>query len=138
MNTDAAQHENWGDILHDLQDTKLFPDKPPAKQPDPACEVYLITDGEYGKIGIAANVRQRLTDLQSGNPHQLWIVCTCICNTRPRARKVESDLHKRYFRNRRAGEWFKLNRALTPPTSCVKALKLAKSRPLYKGNRRVF
>jgi len=49
--------------------------QPPAVSiPSGPC-VYFIACGVYTKIGIAANVAQRMSTMQSGNPIPLKLIC---------------------------------------------------------------
>lgn len=56
----------------------------------------------YVKIGKAVSPRQRLRDLQSGCPVELFIMATTKDFT-------EDILHKRFDHSRVRGEWFKLD-----------------------------
>lgn len=38
--------------------------------------LYIICQGEFIKVGIAFNVWKRLAELQTGNPHSLYIYAT--------------------------------------------------------------
>jgi predicted alpha/beta hydrolase len=74
--------------------------------------VYLIgyRDGSqwHVKIGIARNPVRRLTQLQTGNSHQLSIL-KAISAVAPR--QVEAGLHRQFAHYRRSGEWFLLDDA---------------------------
>ncbi|NOQ31799.1 MAG: hypothetical protein GQ570_11815 [Helicobacteraceae bacterium] len=68
--------------------------------------LYLITDGEYTKIGVTVdNATNRLSQCQTGNPKKLWIDFEIILK---HARKAEKNLHKIYKDSQLIGEWFKL------------------------------
>jgi hypothetical protein len=70
--------------------------------------VYFIKAGEYVKIGIAKNIKSRISALQTGQAVKIEF-CGAIRNlTKCEARKYEMKLHK-FFRNCWAsGEWFLL------------------------------
>jgi hypothetical protein len=68
--------------------------------------VYLIRYGEYHKIGIAKNVRERIVQMQVGLPEVVTIVHTIPTNNMIRA---ETMLHERYAAYRVRGEWFRLS-----------------------------
>ena len=70
--------------------------------------IYLITDGEYTKIGISSNVHSRLADLQTGNARKLNIIFYETMG-KPRAVWCESRLHSALKDYRMEGEWFKLS-----------------------------
>lgn len=62
-----------------------------------------VVQGEHGgpiKIGIAERPLQRLTSLQTGNPHKLRVVAMF------KGERFENLLHDRYKQRRLHGEWF--------------------------------
>jgi DNA-binding transcriptional regulator YiaG len=67
--------------------------------------IYFIQRGSsrkgYIKIGIAANVKERLTQLQCGQPFRLRVLATM-----PGDAETERLLHARYASVRKSGEWF--------------------------------
>lgn len=65
--------------------------------------IYLITDGNFFKVGVAKNVEDRLHGLQLGNPNKLSVFCYA-CTTE--SKKVERYLHKRYKHKLIHREWF--------------------------------
>lgn len=69
--------------------------------------VYFIKAGEYLKIGIAKDVKARLSTLQTGNPIRFEL-CGIVDNlSRTQAMHYEKKLH-RFYRNCRVnGEWFR-------------------------------
>ncbi len=70
--------------------------------------IYFITDGEYTKIGMSNNPKERLAVLQVGNPKQLTVAYTLPYENRQHAKQVESLLHKVYEPYLIRGEWYKL------------------------------
>lgn len=66
--------------------------------------LYFITDGEHVKIGRANNVYQRVINLQSGNPRQIWL--TDVFKDKG---YKEQELHRKLERFRKSGEWFWLS-----------------------------
>lgn len=80
--------------------------KPLVKEPDKAKGfVYLIRLGLYHKIGIARNVRKRISSMQSGYPDEFELVHTVPTND---MRRAELFLHERFAAQRVRGEWFGL------------------------------
>ena len=77
---------------------------------DPKYYVYLISDGEYIKIGIAKDVRTRLCELQVGNPNQLELICAIPLNSEKNARRLEEELHLEYDEFSIRGEWYNILR----------------------------
>lgn len=68
--------------------------------------VYLISGGEYVKIGIAGNVKKRLNTLSLASPVPLFLLYSFYTE---KAFDVEQYLHKKYHNKRVHGEWFSLN-----------------------------
>jgi T5orf172 domain len=72
-----------------------------------AAVVYIIKAGDgYFKIGIARNVRKRLTALQTANPLFLSIAATRGPIDTESARRVERYTHFFLRAYRTNGEWF--------------------------------
>ncbi len=70
--------------------------------------VYFITDGQgLVKIGRSVNPQKRLKELQTGNPHELFLIG--ICEDR-----CEQYYHGNYsdYRVRNNSEWFHIRGAL--------------------------
>ena len=76
-----------------------------AKKEDPYW-VYVMSDGEFVKIGFSKNPKKRIKAVQSGNPKQLKIPLKWQVIGRNNAKKLESKLHKTYGQLRKKGEWF--------------------------------
>jgi len=68
--------------------------------------VYLVTDGDYVKIGISYNPEGRLASLQTSNPRKL---CMIHKSKHINARELESILHEEYKDFNEINEWFNLN-----------------------------
>ena len=69
--------------------------------------MYFIKAGEYLKIGIAKDVKNRLSALQTGNPIRFEL-CGIVDNlSRSQATHYEKKLHIFYRNCRVNGEWFK-------------------------------
>lgn len=68
----------------------------------------MIMDEPCGavKIGIAGNVRKRLAQIQTHNPHRLEIHHEVEFPTRSMARQVESLVHETLTAEGLYGEWF--------------------------------
>lgn len=65
--------------------------------------VYVITDGEHFKIGIADDPARRLRELQTGNGRKLHLGFFIHAND---AKRIEARAHGRLAELRREGEWF--------------------------------
>jgi hypothetical protein len=63
--------------------------------------VYFIKSGEFVKIGKTRDPRQRLRELQTGNPQRLRILCVV-----PGGEEVEKEIHRKFNHLRQGGEWF--------------------------------
>lgn len=72
------------------------------------CYVYAIgpEHGEAIKVGIAADPRQRLKQLQTGNPQRLSILRRWGPMDRAEAQRIEADMHFLLGDFRESGEWF--------------------------------
>ena len=75
-------------------------------KPWPTCSgVYAVLGAEhYVKIGKAANIRDRLSNLQTANPVPLELLA--VLSNDPES---EASFHARWIRWRRDGEWFELS-----------------------------
>lgn len=70
-------------------------------------EVYLISDGEYFKIGFTTiGTPNRVKLLQTGCPNEITIIATYESYN---YRKLESWLHRKYKNLCVGGEWFDLD-----------------------------
>ncbi len=68
--------------------------------------VYLLTDGEYYKIGVTrGDIEKRIKKLQTGNPYDI-VVVDYYCTKHPF--KIEQMLHARHSHQRMKNEWFEL------------------------------
>jgi predicted GIY-YIG superfamily endonuclease len=70
--------------------------------------VYFIQNGKHGsiKIGVAANIEQRICEMQTGNPFELRLIASMEFSSRKQAIGVETVLHKKFRRHHVRGEWF--------------------------------
>jgi hypothetical protein len=68
--------------------------------------LYLIKCNEFYKIGIGADVGDRIAQLQTGNPYEL--VCEVAYNF-GNPLIVERVLHERFTDRQVRGEWYQLN-----------------------------
>jgi hypothetical protein len=67
--------------------------------------VYLITDGNYCKIGFAKDLAVRLETLQLATPYKLWVVDAVETND---VRGLEAFLHGLFAAKHHRNEWFTL------------------------------
>ena len=69
--------------------------------------VYLLTDGEFFKIGVTrGSIEKRIKKLQTGNPDNIVIVNYHLTEY---PFKLESVLHARHAYQRINNEWFNLS-----------------------------
>jgi hypothetical protein len=59
------------------------------------------------KIGKAADVEQRIRELQTGCPYELKLMATIKCRSDQHAFQVERLAHEFFKEFRTRGEWFK-------------------------------
>lgn len=71
--------------------------------------IYLISDGEYCKIGMTSNVSKRIKTLQIGNPHKLKLIFSILL--RNETQNIESKIHDTFKFAKQQGEWFKLHKS---------------------------
>lgn len=86
--------------------------------------VYIFKAGEKNyKIGIAKDVRRRLTSLQTSNHERIRLVC---CRLVDDAEAVEMELHDQFAQYRTQGgtEWFQLE-----PSQVLDALMVLNEKP---------
>ena len=71
--------------------------------------IYILTDGEYHKIGVSKDPRRRVKQLQTASAGSLSIIKTYNVPSKI-ARKLEQQLHKMFWQRRKRfnGEWFNL------------------------------
>lgn len=68
--------------------------------------VYLVRSGKYYKIGIANNPKERINQIQVGNPHKIIFVS---CYFMKDAGIVEKALHSAFSEKQVNREWFALD-----------------------------
>jgi len=66
--------------------------------------LYVISDGEYCKVGISSNPKSRLKTLQVGNPQTLYIDRTYHLCADPTF--IEVSVHDYLWMDHIRGEWF--------------------------------
>lgn len=59
------------------------------------------------KIGVAANLKTRLSSLQTGSPFPIRYIAAIKCKDKSQALELEKYYHKIFRRERMYGEWFK-------------------------------
>lgn len=95
--------------------------------------VYFMTDGEYVKIGVTSNIKNRLSQLQTSSSKQVVIIDSMECSD---PYGVEACLHH-YFREFSvSGEWFDLLPVfgLMPQQCILYALGLSFNHVQYRYN----
>ena len=68
--------------------------------------VYFISDGEFVKIGVTNNIKERLSDLQVGNARKLTVMLEIWVVSKKAAHEVEWKLHSLFSDYLMNGEWF--------------------------------
>jgi hypothetical protein len=69
--------------------------------------VYLLESSGYYKIGVANDVADRISQLQTGNPNMIRLVSYYGFEN---ANPVEATLHQRFSSTHKRGEWFNLEK----------------------------
>lgn len=75
---------------------------------NPKAFVYFISNGQYVKIGVAKDVKTRLSDLQVGNSSELRLLFSIPAKSHQAAHRIEAILHNEYRHRQIRGEWFDL------------------------------
>ena len=65
--------------------------------------IYFISNGAYCKIGIATNLKRRISDLQVGNTNQLTLLYSFQTTDYD---NIEKQLHKLFEPFKVSGEWY--------------------------------
>lgn len=73
------------------------------------CYVYLVTDGEFTKIGLSHTPYQRLRGIERERGFKLKLAYLIPCPDINAATILELDLHSFFRRYREWGEWFSLH-----------------------------
>ncbi len=70
--------------------------------------VYILEVRDSGlfKIGITRDIEKRLSQLQTSNPYEFYLIGFYVT---PKNKELENLLHKKFQLNRYKREWFKLN-----------------------------
>ncbi len=73
-------------------------------------EIYFVKSGDYVKIGNSSNIKERLTDLQTGNPEPLELLYSYpINNKRHKPTNIEDAHHYKFRKHHHCNEWFHLS-----------------------------
>ena len=76
--------------------------------------LYLLESDGFYKIGVASHPRGRIAELQTGNPHKINLVVSCLVEN---AYGAEWYMHTILSKLKVSGEWFRL------PSDVVDILK---------------
>jgi hypothetical protein len=68
--------------------------------------IYIMTDGEYFKIGISSDVAKRLRGIQTNHPQKISVILSQFVKNNL---ELESFFHEKYKSKRVSGEWFRLD-----------------------------
>lgn len=75
----------------------------------PMLSIYVICAGPSTKIGVSVSPRQRLSDLQAANPHDVLRLGFTAQGDPTRIRKPERLCHARFAAKRLRSEWFSIS-----------------------------
>lgn len=70
--------------------------------------LYVLTDGDFCKIGVASNIEQRVETIKKLNPRDITVLKLKKLDN---AYTYEKSMHKKFANKLVYGEWFKLNKA---------------------------
>ena len=71
-------------------------------------EIYFVKSGDYVKIGLSSNIKERLTDLQTGNPEPLELLYSYPIK-KHKPINIEQAHHYRFRKHHHYNEWFHLS-----------------------------
>lgn len=78
---------------------------------DTPTHVYIIAAGDFIKIGISVDPRQRLKGMSTGMAEKAHLFASKAFPTGEMARKIERRMHWAFRDCRERGEWFRLSPA---------------------------
>lgn len=74
------------------------------------CFLYILkSEFDVIKIGISANVENRMRSISTSTPGKITLVHSVEFETREKALAIEKLLHQRYAHSLSSGEWFRVN-----------------------------
>lgn len=79
--------------------------------------VYLLSNGESYKIGVASRLAQRLKNLSTGSDSPIEVIALSKDMSKDSAHFFEKSIHKNCRQYRKKGEWYSL------PPSLVDVIK---------------
>ncbi len=82
--------------------------KPNVAEDEKWTWVYLMSCGDFTKVGIARAPRRRMADLQRTNPHTIKLEAIYVFQSRAYAFIAEQAAHAALAAHRGHGEWFNL------------------------------
>ena len=71
--------------------------------------LYLLKSDDKYKIGVSENPKDRVKQLQTGNPYDIELIKTESFDTKKYAHDLEERLHKQLSEFREEGEWFDIH-----------------------------
>lgn len=96
--------------------------KPVLQRANVSGWIYLVKCGEFHKIGVTQNIKQRLEDFRTSNPHPIELLKSWKYEPWSMVRKIEKLLHLHYKPHHHHREWFKLPEAEVARLCAAKAL----------------
>lgn len=91
------------------------PLRAPAEPPEGHTFIYVIQSLEYCKIGKAANLYIRLSNIRVDNPHEPKLIAYWPV-AKELAERIEKGSHSVVWDDRYAGDWFKITPELAVAT----------------------
>lgn len=96
------------DIQHEIECQQWGNSTPRPKPQSKPGYVYIITDGQYYKVGISQDPEARLKQFQTSNANHLHLVHTRHV---PRPKELEEHVHALLSQCNMRGEWFELTQS---------------------------
>lgn len=96
----------WSELLTIVREVSVMRAPPPMDFTWCQPGVYIIRAVGLCKIGYASNIAQRLHSYNTSIPRGYELIAVFFCEEPAR---LEAELHRRFTRERRRGEWFRLS-----------------------------
>jgi len=69
--------------------------------------VYMVSDGDFVKIGVTSNIKKRINSIGVGNPRKLTLLdLDRVGSNKDGAYKKEAFMHDKFKQHNVRGEWF--------------------------------
>lgn len=95
-----------------------------------ASNVYIITSGDFVKIGVAFDVKRRLRNISNGCAIKPELFASIEFPNNTIAHQMEQRAHQFFQQHRKNGEWFAIK-----PAQALSLLMTMEPLPMKEGDR---